>query len=104
MTTLRRIQFATVLAHSAYVLWAAAMVSANAGAAMYQAPWFPLFLLDFPATVVLILSWVCLPEALFKWGVETGIDIASLWLPLLLYGVIGTWLWWKMPIAFSRKE
>ncbi len=65
--------------------------------ALYQAVWFPLAVIDFPVSLLIIGIWA-LPVTTtihksmmvfsFPWS-----DFSNFWVPLFVFGIFGT-LWW----------
>jgi hypothetical protein len=106
MNKLRRLQIGLVILHSLVLAWVTWNLVRSPHDALHQAPWFILFWIDFPATALLFLGWSAVPDSAFvaadAW---TGAffpahplsSFSNFWLPFLLYGVIGTWFWYKVP-------
>ena len=111
MTTLRRVQFATVLLHSAVLLWIVCryIFVSNPGDYMMKLgdEWFFLFWADIPATAVLVFLDQVIPDSLdsalaelFRGHVHPFGNL-GFWVPLLCYGIIGTWWWWTVPVIIA---
>ena len=104
---LRFIQWSLVAIHTfvlANIVWT---LVALPWSHMWQAPWFILGLPDFPATILLILSWQVLPHAfLEQWAqwlpAPPFRDFANFWLPLLMYGIVGTLWAYAVPAMIYR--
>jgi hypothetical protein len=103
---LRRFQILTVLLHSAVLLWVVWSAVRSSADALHQGPWFALFWPDLPATVILVLGWAIVPDALFVGADRISAAIfanhpmssfANFWFPILVYGSIGTWWWCMIP-------
>lgn len=110
MTTLRRVQFVTVLLHSAVLLWIVCryifMSNPNDPKLGYEL--FLVFgLADIPATAVLLFLDQVIPDSLdsalaelFSGHVHPFGD-RRFWVPLLCYGIIGTLWWWTVPVVIA---
>ena len=111
MTTLRRVQFVTVLLHSAALLWIVCryIFVSNPGDYMMRLgdEWFFLFRADIPAAAVLIFLDQVIPDSLDSapaglfGGHVHPFGTLSFWMPLLCYGIIGTWWWWTVPVIIA---
>lgn len=71
--------------------------------ALYQAIWFPLAILDFPVSLLILIIWMipitkAIQDAMlgltFPWS-----DFANFWVPLVVFGVFGT-AWWFYLVKF----
>ena len=111
MTTLRRVQFATVLLHSAVLLWIVCryIFVSNPGDYMMRpgGEWSFLFAADIPASAVLVFLDQVIPDSLDSapaglfGGHVHPFGTLSFWVPLLCYGIIGTWWWWTVPVIIA---
>jgi hypothetical protein len=80
----------------AVVITASTLVGSEPDA-LYQAVWFPLTIIDFPVSLIIIGIWMLPVTATihkamlvfsFPWS-----DFSNFWVPLIVFGIFGT-LWW----------
>ena len=116
MTPLRRVQFVTVLLHSAVLLWIVCryifVSNPNDPKLGYELISSVLGWVDVPATAVFVFLGEVIPGSvdsalaeLFRGHVHPFGNL-GFWVPLLCYGIIGTWWWWTLPaiIAWIGKR
>lgn len=103
---LRYVQIAAAVTHLGVLAVVVGSLFGTHADSLYQAPWFALFWPDLPATALLVLSWVTLPEGAFVradqlagsvFGDFPMASFSLFWWPLLIYLPIGTWWWWIIP-------
>jgi hypothetical protein len=86
---------------------AASMVSGGPTPdALYQAVWFPLAIIDFPVSLLILAIWKlpmtdAIHESLqalsFPWR-----DFVNFWVPLGVFGLFGTLWWFFLSTLFIR--
>jgi hypothetical protein len=107
---MRRLQVAAVIVHTVLFLYCLITAFSATSDALYQAVWFPLFWVDLPATLVMILTWVAFPDSTGKTlEAATAALFAShpltsfwnFWYPAVVYGIVGTTWWYFVPRLFG---
>ena len=115
MTPLRRVQFVTVLLHSAVLLWIVCRYIFVSTPSDHKLGYelIPVFgAPDLPATAVLLFLDQVIPGSLDSalaelfHGHVLPFGNLGFWVPLLCYGIIGTWWCWTLPaiIAWIGKR
>lgn len=103
-----KIPWATAAIHLMVVIVAATSMASGGPTpdALYQAAWFPLAIIDFPVSLLILVIWKlpmtdAIHESLqalsFPWR-----DFANFWVPLGVFGIFGTLWWFFLSTLFVR--
>jgi hypothetical protein len=102
-------QYVAVLIHLGIYSWCIWNATHEPIDALSQAVWFPLFFIDLPASVILVLSWILVPrnaikevEIIFQGIFSTYpyMSFWNFWYLVLLYGFVGSVWWFYVPRIF----
>ena len=111
--TVKRLQYLLAAGHGAVWFYCVVVAIQTPSDGLWVLIWLPLFLLDFPVTFLLWLALKTSPSGLLE-AVENGFPWSSapfpysyltgFWLPLVVYGVVGTLWMYSLPVLLLRLK